>query len=190
MNAESKRGGGRAARRAARAASTGNEAVRAGIPGGRYQPLSDADMQAIHHAALRILERTGLGDSTEELNALMLPKGAVLNEFGRLCFPAALVEDVLTQTASEFMVYARGERAGRDDMHVTGKSVYFVNSGTAVTTYEAETQSYRPSTLRDIYDFTRLVDRLDNIHMLGDTVLATDVPDDFQHDMNMLYGVP
>ena len=189
MNAESKRGGGRAARRAARAASTGNEAVRAGIPGGRYQPLSDADIQAIHRAALRILERTGLGDSTEELNALMLPKGAVLNEFGRLCFPAALVEDVLTQTASEFMVYARGERAGRDDMHVTGKSVYFVNSGTAVTTYEAETQSYRPSTLQDIYDFTRLVDRLDNIHMLGDTVLATDVPDDFQHDMNMLYAI-
>ena len=98
MNAENKRGGGRAARRAARAARTGNEAIRAGIPGGRYQPLSDADMQAIHRAALRILERTGLGDSTEELNALMLPKGAVLNEIGRLCFPAALVEDVLTQT--------------------------------------------------------------------------------------------
>ena len=189
MKLESKRGGGRAARRAARAASTGNEAIQAGLTGGRYQPLSETDMQAIHRAALTILDRTGLGDSIEELNALMLPKGAVLNEHGRLCFPRALVEDVLTTTASEFMVYGRGEREGKDDMHVTGKSVYFVNSGTAVTTFDAETQSYRPSTIRDIYDFTRLVDKLPNIHMLGDTVLGTDVPDDYTHDMNMLYAL-
>lgn len=184
-----RRGGGRSARKAARAASTGNEAIRRGLPGGRYKPLSDTDMVAIHRAALTILERTGLGDSIEELNDLMLPKGAVLNEHGRLCFPRALVEDVLTKTASEFTVYARGEREGKDDMHVTGTSVHFVNSGTAVTTYDAENKSYRPSTLRDIYDFTRLVDRLDNIHMLGDTVLATDVTDDYQHDMNMVYAM-
>ena len=184
-----KRSGGRAARLAARAEGPANGAIRPGMEGGRYRPLSDADMKAIHRAALQVLERTGLGDSIDELNDLVLPKGATLNEHGRLCFPAALVEDVLTNTAGEFTVHARGERAGRDDMHVTGKNVYFVNSGTAVTTYDAASRSYRPSTLRDIYDFTRLVDRLDNIHMLGDTVLATDVPDDFEHDMNMLYAM-
>ncbi len=180
---------GRAARRAARAQSTGNEAIRPGLPGGRYRPLTDLDMERVHQAALTILDRTGLADTLDELNDLMLPGGAVLNEHGRICFPRALVEDVLTRTASEFMVYARGDRAGRDDMHVTGKSVYFVNSGTAVTTFDAATQSYRPSTLRDIYDFTRLVDRLDNLHMLGDTVLATDVKGSFEHDMNMLYAI-
>jgi trimethylamine--corrinoid protein Co-methyltransferase len=67
--------------------------------------------------------------------------------------------------------------------------VYFSCSGTAVTTFDVDTRSYRPSTLKDIYDFTRLVDRLENIHMTGDTVLATDYPEDFVHDMNMLYAM-
>lgn len=184
-----RRSGGREARVAMRETSEASPAIRAGLPGGRYQPLDDSDLPRIHDAALGVLARTGLADATDELHDLVLPKGAELNEHGRLCFPRALMEDLLAGTASEFYVSARGDRAGKDDMHCTAQNVYFVNSGTAVTTYEAETKSFRPSTLRDIYDFTRLVDKLDNIHMLGDTVLATDVPDDFEHDMNMLYAI-
>ncbi|MCP5086116.1 MAG: trimethylamine methyltransferase [Rhodobacteraceae bacterium] len=183
-----RRGGGRSARKAARAAATGNEAIRPGLPGGRYRPLSDTDMARVHDAALAILARTGLGDAPQELLDIVLPKGAELNEHGRLCFPRSLMDDILSGVAHEFYVHARGEREGKDDMHCTAQKVYFANSGTAVTTFEAETNSYRPSTLRDIYDFTRLVDRLDNIHMLGDTVLATELTDDFEHDMNMLYA--
>lgn len=184
-----RRGGGRRARLSAHENATGTEAVRAGLPGGRYAPLGEADMARIHRAALSVLENTGLADATPELLDLVLPGGARLNEYGRLCFPAALTEDLLAGAAREFYVHARGDRAGRDDIHCTGKNVYFSNSGTAVTTFEAETRSYRPSTLRDIYDFARLVDRLDNIHMLGDVVLATDLPDPFEHDMNMLYAM-
>lgn len=184
-----RRSGGRAARRAERTDPPPSRAIRAGLPGGRYQPLSDADASQVHGAALDILARTGLADATQELLDATLPGGAELNEHGRLCFPRALMEDLLAGAAREYVVHARGERAGRDDMHCTGTNVHFVNSGTAVTTFDAETRSYRPSTLRDIYDFTRLVDCLDNIHMLGDTVLATDVPDDFEHDMNMVYAI-
>lgn len=184
-----RRGGGRAARIALQQTTTGNEAVHGGIAGGRYRPLSQSDMEAIHNAALTVLDQTGLADHFPELLDLVLPKGAVLNEHNRLCFPWALMEDLLAGAAREYYVHARGDRAGKDDMHCTAQSVYFANSGTAVTTFDAKTKSYRPSELRDIYDFTRLVDRLDNIHMLGATVLATDVPDDFTHDMNMIYAM-
>ncbi|MGI9390482.1 MAG: trimethylamine methyltransferase family protein [Boseongicola sp.] len=182
-------GGGRAARIAVHKTTTGNEAVQGGTPGGRYRPLSQADMENIHEATLSVLENTGLADTFDELLELVLPKGAVLNEHGRLCFPRALMEDILAGAAKEFYVYARGEREGKDDMHCTSESVYFANSGTAVTTFDAKTKSYRPSDLRDVYDFTRLVDQLENIHMLGDTVLATDVTDDFAHDMNTVYAM-
>lgn len=184
-----RRSGGRKVRIASRLQEGTSPAIWPGVSGGRYKPLSETDMDRIHDAALRILERTGIGDPTKELLELVLPKGAVLNAHGRLCFPRSLMEDVLSGAASEFHVYARGSRAGKDDMHCTKDSVYFANSGTAVTTFEASTKSYRPSTLKDIYDFTRLVDRLDNIHMTGVTVLATDVPDDYEHDMNMLYAI-
>lgn len=183
------RSGGRAARLKMRQSSAPSEAIRAGLPGGRYRPLRDSDMEKIHRAALTVLAQTGLSDHTPELLDLVLPKGATLNEHKRLCFPISLTEDLLSGCASEFYVWARGEREGKDDMHCTGQNVHFANSGTAVTTFDAKTKSYRPSLLRDIYDFTRLVDRLDNIHMLGDTVLATDVPDDYKHDMNMVYAI-
>ncbi|MEX0318118.1 MAG: trimethylamine methyltransferase family protein [Ruegeria sp.] len=182
-------GGGRAARIAVQQATTGNEAVRGGLSGGRYKPLTQRDMDNIHNAALTVLENTGVTDHFPELLDLVLPKGAVLNDHGRLCFPRALMDDILASAAKEFYVYARGEREGEDDMHCTAESVYFANSGTAVTTFDYETKSYRPSDLRDVYDFTRLVDQLENIHMLGDTVLATDVADDFIHDMNVVYAM-
>ena len=184
-----RKGAGRRARLEARSATGPSRAIRPGLAGGRYQPLSSEDADKVHGAALTILEKTGLGDPIPELLDIVLPKGAVLNEHGRLCFPRALVEDAIAGAAREYYVHARGARAGRDDIHCTGNSVYFSNSGTAVTTFDAETKSYRASTALDIYDFTRLVDTLDNIHMVGDTVIGTDVPDDFEHDMTMVYAI-
>jgi len=184
-----RRGRGRDARLEVRAKGSNSTSIWPGIEGGRYQPLPDVDVEKVHRAALSILEHTGIADPTEELLDLVLPKGALQNDHGRLCFPPGLVEDVIAGAANEYFVYARGSRAGKDDIHCTKNSVYFSNSGTAVTTFDAETKTYRPSTLQDIYDFTRLVDKLDNVHMLGDTVLATDVPDDYEHDMNMVYAI-
>ncbi|MCP5086865.1 MAG: trimethylamine methyltransferase, partial [Rhodobacteraceae bacterium] len=182
-------GAGRKARLEKRSQGSNQGAIWPGIEGGRYQPLSESDMQNIHRAALNILERTGIGDPTEEVLDLVLPKGAFLNAHGRLCFPKSLMEDVLAGAANEYYVHARGSRAGKGDIHCAKTKVHTSCSGTAVTTFDAETRTYRPSTLRDVYDFTRLVDRLDNIHMTGDTVLATDVPDDFEHDMSMVYAM-
>ena len=180
---------GRAGRIEARTSAAPSRAIRPGIPGGRYQPLSQTDMDNVHNAALTILEQTGIGDPIEELLDCVLPKGTFLNEHGRLCFPRALIEDLIAGAAREYVVHARGNRAGKDDVHCTKNDVYYSNSGTAVTTFEAATRTYRPSTLIDNYDFTRLVDTLDNIHMTGATVLATDITDDFEHDINMVYAL-
>ena len=186
----SRRGGaGRAGRIEARTAATPSKAIHAGISGGRYEPLSQADMEKVHDAALTILEKTGIGDPIDELLDCVLPKGTFLNEHGRLCFPRTLMEDLIAGAAREYTVHARGSRAGGDDIHCTKKQVYYSNSGTAVTTFEADTRTYRPSLLIDNYDFTRLVDTLDNIHMTGATVLATDIADDFEHDINMVYAL-
>ena len=184
-----RKGRGRNARLKDRANSSNSNAIWPGIEDGLCQPLAERDVGKVHQAALTIVEQTGIADATKELRDLVLPKGAFQNDYGRLCFPHALVEDVLASSASEYLVYARGSRAGRDDIHCKNNSVYFSNSGTAVTTFDAETKTYRPFTLQDIYDFTRLVDKLDNIHMLGDTVLATDVPNDYEHDVNMVYAI-
>ena len=184
-----RRGAGRAARVAQREAVAPSPAIWPGIEGGKFQPLTRKDMERVHDAALTILERTGIGDPIPELLDIVLPKGAILRDNGRLCFPRALMDDLLSVAANEYYVHARGSRAGKDDIHCRKNHVFFSNSGTAVTTFEPKTRSYRPSTAKDIYDFTRLVDALDNYHMLGATVLATDVPDDFEHDMTQVYAM-
>ena len=58
---------GREGRMAARKAATASEAIWPGIAGGRYRPLSDADMDKVHAAALTILEKTGIGEPLDEL---------------------------------------------------------------------------------------------------------------------------
>ena len=188
-SATARREGGRKARRSRRVADTRSPAIWPGMVGGRYRPLSDSDMDRVHHAALQILETVGIGDPIPELLDEVLDKGCVLNGHGRLCFPKAMMEDIIANASRSFVVHARGARKGRDDMECSGSRVYYATSGSAVTTFDAETRTYRASTLRDIYDFTRLTDRLDNIHMVGDTVVPTDVTDDFEHDINVPYAM-
>ena len=59
------RSGGRAARRAARAAPLAENLrpIRAGMSGGTYQPLTQDGMERIHTAALDALEQIGLADA-------------------------------------------------------------------------------------------------------------------------------
>ena len=120
-----RKGRGREARLKDRANSSNSNAIWPGIEGGLYQPLTARDVEKVHQAALTIVEQTGIADATEELLDLVLPRGAFQNEYGRLCFPRALVEDVLAGAASQYQVYARGSRAGKDDIHCKNNSVYF-----------------------------------------------------------------
>ena len=116
--------GGRKQRLARQHMKTDNEAVRGGLLGGSYSPLSKIDMDNINEAALTVLEKTGIADHFEELLDLTLPNGAFLNNHGRLCFSRSLMEDILANAAKEFYVYARGEREGKDDMHCTSTVSY------------------------------------------------------------------
>ena len=146
-------------------------------------------MDRIHEAALDLLETLGIANAPRELRDIVLPKGCFMNSHDRLCIPRALMEDIIANAARSFVVHARGARAGRDDIECSGSKVYFATSGSAVTTFEPDTRTYRASTLQDIYDFTRLSDTLEHIHMIGDTVVPTDVTDDFEHDINIPYAM-
>src|SRR5215471_12733196 len=97
--------GGSAARRALRKSGPKASAVHPGLPGGTYRPLSDHDMERIHSTALDVLEKLGVGDPIPEILEVALPKGARLNEKGRLCFPRALVEDILAGACRRYTAY-------------------------------------------------------------------------------------
>ncbi len=180
------RSGGRAARLAARKAPGASSAVRPGLEGGRYQVLTERDMQRIHDAVLEVLETVGMADATPEVTELALGKGCVPHESGRLLFPRALVEDTLAKAGREFVMYARD---GRSELHIGGGKVHFATSGEAISIFDPETRSYRPSTLLDIYDCARLVDTLEHIHQYGQTCVATDLVDPLERDVSIAYAL-
>ncbi len=183
------RAGGRSARLAARAA--GPEADRkpvwAGMSGGRFNPLTDADVLAIHRAALELLGSVGIGEATPEVIEIATSKGCYLNERKRLVFPAALIEDILIRAAREYVVYSRDP--AHADLHVGGDRVHYATSGEAVSVLDFETRSYRPSVLRDIYDTARMVDALPNIHQYGQMVVPTEIENLIEADINVAYAV-
>ena len=176
--------GGRAARKALRSREA-PQVVHAGMTGGTFKPLSNSDLKKIHFAALEILETVGIGEATPEVIDLATERGCIFTDTGRLCFPRSLVEDVLAKAASEYVVYSRNP--SHADLLVGGHRVHYATSGEAVTIYEYDSRTFRPSTLLDLYDTCRLSDKLEYIHQFGQTVIPTEISDLEEHDLNVAY---
>jgi len=58
-----------------------------------------------------------------------------------------------------------------------------------VQTLDIDSGLYRASTLTDLYDFTRLIDKLDNVSWFVRCCVATDMVDNFDLDMNTAYAL-
>ena len=182
-----RRGGGRAARRARRASEVAEvNPCPPGPRGGAYAPLGESELQAIYDTALRLLDEIGMAEAPPHLIELALARGARLNDLGRLSYPRALVEDIIDGAAKNFVFHGRDPR---HDFELGGERVYFGTGGAAVQTLDLETGLYRPSTLRDLYDFTRLIDTLTNVSWFTRCCVATDVPDLFDLDLNTAYAL-
>lgn len=182
------RRGGRAARRAERREGAGKgptEAIWPGITGGRYKPLSDADVQAIHETALRILAEVGLRDATPRCVETVSAAGGHITDDGRLLFPVKVSETALSQAGRGFKLHAQDPAL---DIDPTGTRIHLGTSGAAVHIVDSETGSVRDSRLRDLFDMARLADALPNIHMFQRTVVARDISDPFEMDLNTAYA--
>ncbi|GAB4296408.1 MAG: trimethylamine methyltransferase family protein [Roseovarius sp.] len=178
---------GRAARMAARkAGANALNPAPPGCPGGRYAPLAEADKRAILDAALRLLDELGMGGAPARLIAAATARGARQNGLGRLCFPPAMIEDIIAGACRSFVLHGR---EARHDIAIGGTRVHFGTGGAAVQTRDPDSGRYRPSTLRDLYDFARLADRLPNVSWFTRCCVATDLSDPFELDINTAYAL-
>ncbi len=185
MTGEGRRG--RARRKAARLAGEGMQnPCPPGREGGRYRPLSESQLKQITDSAYRILHEIGMGDAPPVLRDKALEKGAVVNELGRLTFPRSFVEDIVAGAAKGFVLHGRDEA---HDLEIGGERVYFGTGGAAVQTLDVDSGLYRASTLKDLYDFTRLIDTLENISWFTRCCVATDVTNSFELDVNTAYAL-
>jgi trimethylamine--corrinoid protein Co-methyltransferase len=160
-------------------------AVRPGMVGGQYKPLTEMDMQRIHETALKLLETVGLAQAIPSCVEAMTARGCSLNAQGRLCIPRSLVEDILASCARNFVLHGRDPK---HDMEPSGNRVYFGTAGAAVHIVEPATRTYRESYLADLYDAARIVDNCDNIHFFQRALTARDMITGHDLDINTMYA--
>ena len=182
-----KRSGGRAARQALRAAPLSEDIrpVRAGMDGGLYRPLTDAQVLRIHHAALDAMEQIGFADAPESGIRILTEAGAIPGDDGRIRIPRALTEDMLAKAAKDITLFGQDQK---HDLHLAGNRVHFGTAGAAVHMVDVEKREYRDSTLQDLYDAARIVEQLDNVHFFQRPMVCRDVVDNFELDINTLYA--
>jgi trimethylamine--corrinoid protein Co-methyltransferase len=154
------------------------------MPGGRYRPLTESDEKQIHNTILDVLENIGMGDPIPVVREHALQRGCVINARGRLCFPRALVEDVIANAPKNVQLLGRDPK---HDMEIGGQRVHTYGGGEAVNMLDVGASTYRPSTLLDIYDAARLTDKMANIHAFSRLVVATEIEDQLACDINSAY---
>ena len=91
-----RRASARAAKQAQRAKAPEINPCPPGQIGGQYKPLSDSQVKKIYNESLRILEQIGMTDVPKVLEKQALAHGAKLNNQDRLCFPASMVESIIS----------------------------------------------------------------------------------------------
>ncbi|MEM9013155.1 MAG: trimethylamine methyltransferase family protein [Pseudomonadota bacterium] len=185
MGAARRRAGGRQDRLRQRQAGPVNPSP-PGQRGGQYKPLDEVGIQAIYATAIRLLAEIGMGEVPERLAEDLLRGGAAADGQGRILMPAALVEDAVAAAAKSFVLHGRDPARS---IEIGGDRVFFGTGGAAVQTLDIETGLYRPSTLADLHDFTRLQDTLENVSWFTRCCVATDVEDNFDLDMNTAYAL-
>ncbi len=180
--------GGRAARRAERRDGAGSgptAAIWPGIEGGRYRPLSAEGIEAIHRTALTILAEIGLANASPRCIETVTAAGGALSDGGRLLFPSELVLRMLEGAGRGFKLH--GQRP-EHDLDPSGLRIHLGTSGAAVHIIDSATGAFRESKLADLYAMARLAEALPNIHMFQRTVVARDIADTHQMELNTAYA--
>jgi len=182
-----RRAGGRAARVALRQAEPTDQhrAVFPGMAGGKFKPLTESELETVYDTALDLLENVGMGNPIREFVAVVTAAGGWVDDNERLHYPRGVVEGAIRTAAKEFIWH------GLDDdrsIELKDSKVHFGTAGAAVLMLDHDTSEFRPSTLADLYDVARLVDTLDNLHFFVRTIVARDIENTRELDINTAYA--
>ena len=153
--------------------------------GGRYAPLGEREQEQIIEAAFAILERTGIDHCPPDLTKEAVEKGARHRADGRLCYPRGVVEAAIRRVKKRVQLPGFIEDLG---ISVGGGHVHIGTGGAAVTVLDADSQTFRDSTLLDLYSLMRIVGSGDHIHYGVRSVVARDMPAPFDLDINTAFA--
>ncbi len=137
----------------------------------RLKVLDREQALAIHAVALDILRKTGFKMEHRGALEMLAGAGCQVSDGDRVRMPAKLVEEALSSAPRQFALY---EQKGNLAMQVADGNYFYGTGSDATFTIDTDTGERRRSVLKDVGNFTRLVDGLENI----DFVMSMSNPED------------
>ena len=111
--------------------------------------------------------------------------GAILGHDKRLRFKNDVVKKALADTQKNTTLFGQ---ITKYDLHLKKNHVHYGTAGAAVNVVDAHNKTYRPSETQDIYHAACIAENLDNIHFFQRPMVATDIEDPKEMDLNTLYA--
>jgi trimethylamine---corrinoid protein Co-methyltransferase len=135
--------------------------------------LSDDQIQELHQAVLEVLWTVGVRVEWKPALEVFEEGGCkVIFDQNRVKIPEHVLQSALQTAPSTFLLHAaRPEYTVR----VTLEDVYTLAGSSALNVLDLEGQR-RPATLKDLGDFTRLIDALEQAHVMHAMVIPQDIP--------------
>ena len=172
-------------RRKRNAAELTNEPEYPPLIGGRFRPLLPSELDRIVQTALTILETIGMAGVPPELAEKLCTRGAILRDDLRLCFPRSMVEDAIARAPEKVALPGFDPAQG---IEVGGGSALIGTGGAAVQVLDGDGRRYTDATLGDLYRLMRIVDASPNIRYGIRPVVARDIADPRQLDLNTAFA--
>ena len=126
--------------------------------------LSDGDLEQIHEATLEVLEKTGIYVEGEEPLRIFKEAGARIEDDHVVKLSGDIVEEALSTLPRTITLYGRDGDEEQDVPLLKGRT-YFTPGKQPPFVNDLETGEYRPSTLEDVANTTRLVDALEEFDL-------------------------
>ncbi|MCP4718502.1 MAG: trimethylamine methyltransferase, partial [Desulfobacteraceae bacterium] len=157
-----------------------------GLQGGQYRPLSPEQIKIVHEASLEILEKTGITyeQGLENTVQMLEDNGATIDRDKKtIKFPKEMITEQVAKAPEKVVLCGQDPK---NDLHLTENRVHLGTGGAAIKILDSKTGEARPTTLKDLYEVSQLVDQLENIHFLVRPCIPTDI-DKKDYDINMFY---
>ncbi|AET66811.1 trimethylamine:corrinoid methyltransferase [Desulfosporosinus orientis DSM 765] len=137
----------------------------------RLDYFSEEELIQVHEASLEMLKNTGIHTISERFKKVLLENGC-REENDRILFTQDIIEKALKTVPKQFKIY------GRDPRYVVEMGLHKAYAQTCVGTpsiMDLETGKKRDCLVKDLGDFCRLADALENIDLIS-PVFPRDVP--------------
>ncbi len=138
--------------------------------------LSEPLTERIIEEALLILERKGVTVENREAISLFEKVGAKVDKkSNRVFIHKKLAEECLQLAPSKITVY---DRKGERSFLIGENHVHFDPGSAALNIFDYRTRSRRKPVTEDLIKFSRLTDKLENIHFQSTGIVSSDIPEE------------